>query len=411
MGFRLGVVGAGQFSRCFIPLFQAHPYVTEVVLAETVTERRDKFAKAFRLSEVYDSFEALLKSDVDAVALFTQRHLHGPQTIQALQAGKHVYSAVPAAQSLEEIGGIVEEVRRSGLIYMTGETSYYYPSTVLCRNRFKAGQFGQFVYGEAQYMHDMLHGFYEAFKYSGADDWKKVAGIPPMYYPTHTVSMILSVTGAKATNVSALGFVDRHEDGIFREGANLWDNKFSNQSALVRTSDGGMMRINEFRRVGWGGTNSVYMSMYGTSGSFEEHAGGAAWSSLEWGAVEDLTNDLSCKEETVRLDETDLHGALKHDFNATLAKVHHGFRLPPAFKGLPNGHLGSHQFLVDDFCKSVQTGKLPPNHIWRAADYLVPGLIAHESSKRDGEMLPIPDFGVPPAGWELLDPDVFVAYE
>jgi len=111
------------------------------------------------------------------------------------------------------------------------------------------------------------------------------------------------------------------------------------------------------------------------------------------------------------LDEGDIHETLKHDFHASLAKVHHSFRLPHSFKGLPNGHFGSHQFLTDDFCKAVQTGKLPPNHAWRAADYLVPGLIAHESSKRDGELLDIPDFGEPPAHWELLDPDSFVAYE
>jgi predicted dehydrogenase len=410
MGFKLGVVGAGQFSRSFIPLFQAHPYIDEVALAEVVADRRERFAKVFNITRIYDSLDALLESDVDAVALFTQRHMHGPQTVQALRAGKHVYSAVPAAQSLEEIGEIIEEVKRSGLIYMTGETSYYYPSTVLCRDRFKAGLFGRFVYGEAQYLHDMLHGFYDAFKYSGGADWKRVAGIPPMYYPTHSVSMILSVTGAKATKVSALGFEDRHEDGIFREGANLWNNKYSNQSALIRTSDGGMMRINEFRRVGWGGPNSVYMSIFGTSGSFEEHAGGSVWSSLKWGDVADLTEDLRCKDEYVRLEDDDLHETLKHDFHASLARVHHSFRLPGSFNGLPNGHFGSHQFLVDDFAKAVQTGKLPPNNIWRAADYLVPGLIAHESSKREGELLEIPDFGEPPANWELLDPDSFVAY-
>lgn len=409
MGFKLGVVGAGQFSKCFIPLFQAHPYVEEVALAELHADRREQFAKAFHLKRTYASLDELLASDVDAVALFTQRHLHGPHAIQALRAGKHVYCAVPMAQSLEEIGQILDEVRRSGLIYMTGETSYYYPSAVYCRDQFQSGTFGDFVYGEAQYLHDMSHGFYEAFKHSGGPDWKQVAGIPPMYYPTHSVSMVLSVTGAKATKVACLGYKDGHEDEIFRKGANLWDNEFSNQSALVRTSDGGMMRLNEFRRIGWGGRNSVYMSMFGTHGSYEEHAGGSVWSSLKWGTVEELTPQLQCQNLHVRSDEQGIHQTLAHDFNASLAKVHHHHRLPASYIGMPNGHLGSHQFLVDDFAKAVHTNKLPPNHAWRAADYMVPGLIAHESSIRDGEMLDVPDFGEPPAQWSLLDPDAFVA--
>lgn len=412
MGFKIGIVGAGQFSRCFIPLFKMHPFVDEISLAELIPERLSKSAAKFGIDKTYTSLDDMLKnSDVDAVAIFTQRHLHGEHVIQSLKAGKHVYCAVPMGQSEEEISGILEEVKDSGLIYMTGETSYYYPSTVLCRDRFKAGQFGKFVYGEAQYYHDMQHGFYDAFRYSGGHDWKKVAGIPPMFYPTHSVSMILSVTGARATQVSCLGYKDEHMDGIFKEGGNQWNNSFSNESALIRTSDGGMMRINEFRRVGWGGKNSVYMSMFGTSGSYEEHAGSSVWTSLKWGELEDLTADIQCKDYYLKVDEDIANEALKTDFHAMLAKVHHNYRLPDSFDSLPNGHNGSHQFLVDDFMKSLMTNKLPPNHAWKAAEYILPGLIAHQSALHDGETMKIGDVGAPPANWQILDPDSFVAYK
>lgn len=90
----------------------------------------------------------------------------------------------------------------------------------------------------------MSHGFYEAYQYSGGEEWQKVAGIPPMYYPTHSTSMIISVTGASLTQVSCLGYTDSHKDNVFGRGKNLWDNPFSNQTALFRTSDGGMSRVN-----------------------------------------------------------------------------------------------------------------------------------------------------------------------
>ena len=111
---------------------------------------------------------------------------------------------------------MVETVKETGLVYMVGETSYYYPATIYCRNRFQAGDFGHFVYGEAEYIHDMDVGFYDAYRYSGGADWKRTASFPPMLYPTHSVSMILSTTGARMTDVACFGYVDQEEDGVFK---------------------------------------------------------------------------------------------------------------------------------------------------------------------------------------------------
>jgi len=61
--------------------------------------------------------------------------------------------------------------------------------------------------------------------------------------------------------------------------------------------------------------------------------------------------------------------------------------------------------MTDDFCKAAYTGKLSPTNAWVAARYNLPGLIAHESALRDGEALPVPDYGDPPADWELLNHD------
>ncbi len=404
MGIRIGVCGTGAFARSFIPLFQAHPWVDEVVLADLLPERLAEQAAQFGIQRTFSSLDALCESNVDAIALFTQRHLHGPQTLQALAAGKHVYCAVPIAQSEEEIRAIVAAVAETRLIYMTGETSYYYPATIYCRNRFQQGDFGDFVYGEGQYYHDMAHGFYEAYQHSGGTDWKRVAGIPPMHYPTHSVSMILSVTGAHVTSVSCLGFADRHEDGIFRAGGNLWDNPFSNQSALMRTSDGGMVRINEFRRVGWKGRSSVQMSMFGTEGCYQEQANAQAWVTLADGPS-DLTELLTTTNLPVA-SEAGVHDAVLQEFHMSVSPVHPVARLPREFVGLRNGHLGSHQFLADDFVKAVGTNTLPPNHAWAAARYCLPGLIAHQSSLQAGEMVPVPDLGDPPADWALLDPTI-----
>ena len=47
-------------------------------------------------------------------------------------------------------------------------------------------------------------------------------------------------------------------------------------------------------------------------------------------------------------------------------------RLPESYKGLPNGHMASHQLLIDDFCTAVYFGRRPTVHAWLAARYTIP---------------------------------------
>lgn len=403
---KIGICGCGFFSHCFIPLFITHPLVEEVILTDLVPERTAALAKENNVQRTVSSFEEMLETDVDAVAIFTQRQLHGPMALQALAAGKHVYCAVPMGAGVDEIARIVQAVSETGLLYMMGETSYYYPSALFCRAKFRNGKMGKFVYAEAQYMHDMDH-FYEPYQHSGGADWKRVAGLPPMYYPTHSTSLILSVTGAKAETVSCLGYKDSHADGIFRRGANHWDNEFSNECALLRTSDGGVIRLNEMRRIGYFGGNSVYMSFYGEQAGFEQNAISACFVHKDKKIPpQDITDLLKCR------DSAPLVGLVKalrekgktgEEFYTGVSQLHQTSRLPNVYKGLFNGHYGSHQFLVDDFVTGLAKRTLPPCNAWNAARWNIPGLIAHQSALAGGKMMTIPDLGDVPESYPFKD--------
>ena len=220
----------------------------------------------------------------------------------------------------------------------------------------------------------------------------ETAGSPPMYYPTHSVSMITSVTGAYATHVSCLGFVDDHPDGVYRADVNLWGNVFSNETALLKMSDGSCARINEFRRIGHPGT--VGMSLYGTLGSYEEQSNAQVWATKDRAEMTDLSELLA----PIGVPASEVQGAMSVVTSSDgthngASRVHDLARLPREFIGLPNSHNGSHQFLVDDFVTACVDRVTPPNSIWDAARYLVPGLIAHESAKLGGALLEVPDFG------------------
>jgi predicted dehydrogenase len=394
MGIRLGICGVGAFSESFIPLFRAHPGVDEVILCDLDAEKLREKSDKFGVSSLCPSLDELCQTNVDAIAIFTQNWLHGPQAVHALRAGKHVYSAVPAAITMKEITELVRTVEETGKTYMVGETSYYYPTAIYCRERFRRGDFGDIVYAEGEYYHDFDHGLYDVMKWRGGKDWKRFAGGPPMYYPTHSTSMIVGVTGAHMTHVSCLGWVDRHEDGLFRQGVNIWDNVFSNETALFRMSDGSSARINEFRRIGHHGGERI--NLYGTEASFEEQSHHRIWVNKSYDECVDLTEYLSCADvpasDAGRMESLPASDA----FYRGVSRVHPVHRLPREFAGLGNGHYGSHQFLVHDFVTSCVSGKTPPNNAWDAARYLIPGLIAHESALKGGVLLEVPDFGDAP---------------
>ncbi len=396
---KICVIGAGQFSQCFIPLYQAHPKVAEVSIAEIDPERRKKAAQVFNIEKTFATFEEAISSDIDAVAIFSQRWSHAPMALAAMAAGKHVYSAVPAGTTLEDLERLIESVKKTGLTYMMGETSCYYGSHLFMKEKWQSGAFGRFVYGEGEYYHDMSHGFYEAFSFSGGDQWQATASFPPMLYPTHSVSMVLGVTGARAVKVSCLGIEDQHEDGIFYQDLSRWQNTFSNQSALFQTSDGGVLRVNEFRRIGQSGGRSVRGRMYGTEGAFEEQTNGGLWTSRAMWGSENIESQIVCggvhTHEQWQAVEVD--AKLKGDFTTGFSEIQQKYRqrLPESYQLMPNGHEGSHQFLTDDFVTAVVKGSLPTVSVYDAARYNAPGIVAHESSKRGGEQMTIPDFGSP----------------
>jgi predicted dehydrogenase len=398
MTFSIGVVGVGQFGGQFAHLFNLHPGVSKVYVVDERPERAAEAIERYGLAGSVGSFEELLASDVDAVAIFTQRWTHGPLVEQALRAGKHVYSAVPMAISEEEIARIIEAVRETRNVYMMGETSYYNPATVYARKQHAAGKFGRVFYTEGDYVHDMDLGFYVAYQYSGGERWKETASYPPMLYPTHAIGGVLGALPAHAVSVSCVGVKDDRQDGVFDRDVSMFGNDFSNATALFELNDGGVMRTNEMRRVGYPShIRESRFRFFGTEASFEQLARVTVWQ--DKANVHDISEQMESRP-SMSLDDPSLANVapeLRDAFVSGLAPVHDSERLPEEFRGAPNGHEGSHHFLVDDFVTAVNDRALPPVNAWTAARFTLPGIVAHESARRNGERLPIRDFGDAPA--------------
>ncbi len=394
----VAVIGCGNFAKNFVNLFKEHPFVQKVYVCDVIKEKAEEYKEKFNV-EIIDTFEDVLSDkSINCIANFTQRHLHGEIVIKALKAGKHVYSAVPMAPTVEECKEIVELVKKTGLTYVIGETCYYYPCAMYCREMYSKGKFGDFQYGASQYYHHI-----DSISYGKRPEER---GMAPMLYPTHSIAMIISAVNSYVKRVSCFGCKAPAEDKAFDKNS-VWNNEFINQYALMELENGGTARVTEARGFGWAKPSSYISSLYGTKAGYE-------FSNAQHIFVEKLDDengyekvqltDVSDYVNTDKMVENKNTPEFKNDvangkyqWSSTSAVQNREIaRLPKEYENLENGHMGTHKFLIDDFCKAVYNREMPVLNAWFAARTTVPGLIAIESSNLGGIPLDVPDFGDAP---------------
>lgn len=392
MGISLGLVGLGSFGSSFARLFKNHPLVDRVGFCDREPERVARFAKdpffsdKFKASDAYESLDEILKADFDALVIITQPWLHAEQAVKAMEFGKHVYSAVPVVslpdgdEILDWCDKIIETCKSTGMHYMLGETTYYRPQTMYCRRKADEGAFGEFVYSEGEYFHDIEHGLREVshqrLSSKSGQEWveksKKYAerGIQsgPMHYPTHSVSGPMCVMNAYTKKVSAYGWNPQDLDETF-------DSAFANETAFFQMSNGATMRICEYRRIGL--PCREMFNIFGTKGCFYGAEGN--WGENKW---------FDLREKTV-LNIENMRDPLPKD-------VYKAFQTDSRISDVYGGHGGSHAYLVNEFVDAIAYNRHPAINAWKAVRYMVAGVMAHKSALRDGEILEIPDWGQTP---------------
>jgi predicted dehydrogenase len=346
-----------------------------------------------------------LGSGVDAAAIITQPWLHAPQAVQAMLAGVHVYSAVPVIslpdgeEMLAWTQRIIETCQSTGMHYMLGETTFYRPEAMFCRRKAREGAFGDFVYAEGEYFHDLdspgcsLRDVQRLRETGTAGEaWRMTAGRyrqkgvlgGPMHYPTHSVSGPVSVMGVGARKVTAYGFRNRNADPFFAADA------FSNEVALFQMANGASARICEFRELAGSFHQDETFRIIGTSGTFNERM----WKENA------RTAPFSAQPLQVsKLSEAEMRDPLPKEVALAFMRIQHpGIewnQVEHPNDYMTDGHGGSHPYLVHEFVEAVAQERLPAVNAWEAAKYMAMGVTAHQSALRDGERLDVPDFGEP----------------
>jgi predicted dehydrogenase len=326
--------------------------------------------KVYNCKKAYNSLEELvLDKNIDAVAIFTDGPLHVQHTIEAMKNGKHVISAVPAAwATIEQADLLLDTVKKYGLTYMMAETGYYQQSTISARKFYQQGKFGSLYYCEAEYQHPGLEGLYF---YQGKKTWRY--GVAPMHYPTHCTSQLIGVTAERLTEVVCHGWGD--DSPILKD--NVYGNPFWNESSMFRTSRGTAFRVN----IWWKGAHRgcERAQWIGDKMSFyAPHPNGLGPVIIRSGEQVEK-DDAGFERQAPNFEQYKQPQWWKTDM------------LPEPLRH-DTGHEGSHTFLTHEFIDALVHNRRPAIDVCEALAYTVPGIIAHQSALRKGELLKVPQY-------------------
>lgn len=118
---------------------------------------------------------------IDAVCIATPDHWHAKQTLEALQAGKHVYCEKPMTHSVEEALEVMRTWKSSGRVMQVGVQSTQLPVWQDARQRICDGQLGKVLQYQTEYFRNSDMGQWRYYELSREMtpkniDWKMFLG-------------------------------------------------------------------------------------------------------------------------------------------------------------------------------------------------------------------------------------------
>lgn len=373
-GLHIGIVGL-HFGSEFLPIYQRHPGVREVSIADADPARVAAVGDTFGVARRHQGLDGVLADpDVDAVHVLTPVSFHAEHSIAVLKAGKHCACAVPMATSDEDLRAIIAAQRASGRQYMMMETTVFSREYFYVRDLLESGELGDLTFYRGFHLQD-LDGF--------PPYWR---AYPPMHYVTHALAPALALTGTTVESVQCLGSgrltPDRLGDYV---------NPFPLEAGLFRLRDSDVIA-------------DITLSFFQTARAYSEGFSvygsrvGVEWPVTEgdplrvhtFGAVPPGGRGRAVSVRDVEPpDRADL-------LPPEIAAFTRPFDLVPGPGGsavrIGGGHGGSHPHLVHEFVSSILAGRPPLVDAVTAAAWTAPGLCAHQSALADGTLVGVPSF-------------------
>jgi 2-hydroxy-4-carboxymuconate semialdehyde hemiacetal dehydrogenase len=138
---KIALAGAGAFGEKHLDALKRIDGVEVVSVVGRNLEPTQAVAAKYGIGHACtDLAEALDRPGLDAVILATPTQMHAAQSIQCMEAGKHVQVEIPLCDSLADGERVLDLQRRSGLVCMVGHTRRFNPSHQYVHDKIAAGQ-------------------------------------------------------------------------------------------------------------------------------------------------------------------------------------------------------------------------------------------------------------------------------
>lgn len=336
---RAGVIGLRR-GASFVRLLQAMGDVEVVGAADGDEARVEEVCREHRVPRACRDLTELLEVGLDLLVIATPVPQHVDHAVQALEAGVHVLSEVPAVSQLDECDTLISAVERSGRQYMLLENCCYWAFVDTVKQLHARGDFGTIFYAEAEYIHNIPELRRDA---QGKPTWR--ATLDPIIYITHSLGPIIWITGQYPVETTAYGTSGHCEPGVPDV-----------QVALFRMTDGSIVRITcSFANAHWGHHRYAF---FGTRAS------------LDTGSV--------------GIDEPKF-------WSPSLPNIRKPVQLPVGtnFPQAPRaaafgGHGTAEWFMLEACLDAIRTGTRPPIDVYDAIMYSLPGLCARDAVRSGG---------------------------
>ncbi len=226
------------------------------------------------------AFQALLrKPEIDFVFVATPWSWHAEMAVAAMKAGKDVAVEVPAVTTLEDCWQIVHtsEATRKHCT-MLENCCYGYNETLVLR-MVHAGKFGDLLYGEGAYLHDLRD---ELFSDEGEGLWRRTEHTKRdgNLYPTHGLGPVANYMGIQRGDrfghLVSMSSPQRGLDAYRRDHLKAGDPRLAEKyvtgdmnTTLIKTANG--LTITVKHTVSTPHPYDRVNSVAGTKGIFEDY--------------------------------------------------------------------------------------------------------------------------------------------
>lgn len=360
----IAIIGLG-FGSEFIPIYQRHENANLVAICQRNQESLDRIGDAFGIARRYTSYAELLKDDeIDAVHINTPIPDHAPQSIAALEAGKHVACTVPMSTTLKEMERIVELAEQTGKQYMMMETVVYSREFLFVKELYEKGELGRLQFLRASHQQEMAGwpGYWE--------------GLPPMHYATHCVGPVLGLTRAEAKYVSCFGSGRIDEPLIEKYGS-----PFAIETCHIRFKDSDLAA-------------EITRSLFNTAREYRESFDAyGSKKSFEWTQVEGEDPVIHTGEEPSRVKVPDYAHLLPESIREfTTRGVYDSDENQHLSFTQGSGHGGSHPHLAHEFLRALVEEREPFPNARQSANWTAVGILAHQSALEGGKIMQLPTY-------------------